>query len=413
MSFKSIMTLQVRLSDEIIGTVLRLEGDRHWFVFDESYIHNKQRKTLSLSFKSREGNLLTTSRPIQSRLPPFFSNLLPEGHLRTYLVQQLAIRTEQEFYLLSALGSDLPGAVKIIPTDFDFSHDIKKNYALQSMIIPDDPILRFSLAGIQFKFSAIMNGDKRLTIPMNGIGGKWIVKLPSTRFTYLPENEFAMLSLAREVGIPVPPIHLISMKAIDGLPQETSNLTGNAFVIERFDRTSDGQRIHMEDFAQVFGLFPERKYEKRNYANIIQVLSAETEAENVIDFFRRLIFSILIGNGDMHLKNWSLLYHDGINPTLAPAYDFVSTIPYLATDQLALNFGDTKNLHEITLKQINHFANATNLSRHLLQQLTEEIITKTIEVWKNLPEKSMLPLNLQESIGKHMYQVASFKLRLR
>ena len=65
------------------------------------------------------------------------------------------------------------------------------------------------------------------------------------------------------------------------------------------------------------------------------------------EFVRRLVFSVLIGNGDMHLKNWSLLYPDGRTPLLSPAYDFVSTVPYIPGDSLALSFGGAKSLDGI------------------------------------------------------------------
>ena len=84
----------------------------------------------------------------------------------------------------------------------------------------------------------------------------------------------------------------------------------------------------MEDFAQVFGVFPDHKYEKRSYRSIAEVLAIETTGADVAEYFRRLVFSTLIGNADMHLKNWSLIYSDQRTPMLAPAYDLLSTIPY-------------------------------------------------------------------------------------
>jgi hypothetical protein len=85
-------------------------------------------------------------------------------------------------------------------------------------------------------------------------------------------------------------------------------------AVERFDRGAHGERIHMEDFAQVFGLFPESKYDKRSYANIAAVLWAESGDAAAYEFVRRLVFSIMIGNADMHLKNWSILYPDKRTP---------------------------------------------------------------------------------------------------
>ena len=161
------------------------------------------------------------------------------------------------------------------------------------------------------------------------MGGSWIVKLPSGRFAAVPENEYAMMALARAVGIEVPRTELIDIGDIRGLPADAGTMEGKALAVQRFDRGDKGAPIHMEDFAQVFGLYPDDKYRHRSYANIAAVLWAETGEAGTYEFLRRLIFSVLIGNADMHLKNGSLLYPDQRSPVLSPAYDLVSTLPYI------------------------------------------------------------------------------------
>ena len=171
-------------------------------------------------------------------------------------------------------------------------------------------------------------GTGGLTIPAHGVGGSWIVKVPSAQFAAVPENEFVMLELARAVGLQVLTVRLLPVADIRGLPTDIARMKGSALAVERFDRAGGCRRIHMEDFAQVFGLFPEDKCGHRSYANIASVLWAEAGEADTYEFIRRLVFSVLIGNADMHLKNWSLLYPDGRAPILSPAYDFVSTLPY-------------------------------------------------------------------------------------
>jgi hypothetical protein len=100
----------------------------------------------------------------------------------------------------------------------------------------------------------------------------------------------------------------------------------------------------MEDFAQVFGQYPNDKDKSRSYANIAAVLWVEAGEEAVAEFVRRLVFSVVIGNADMHLKNWSLLYPDRRRPVLSPGYDFVATLPYIPNDTLALSFGGSRSL---------------------------------------------------------------------
>src|SRR5262249_37024147 len=88
---KTVNSLAVHLHGRRVGVIYRLAGDRHLFAIDQDYIDDPGRPTLSLSFKGQAGRLVTVARPISRRLPPFFSNLLPEGHLRTYLAEKAGV----------------------------------------------------------------------------------------------------------------------------------------------------------------------------------------------------------------------------------------------------------------------------------------------------------------------------------
>ena len=266
----------------------------------------------------------------------------------------------------------------------------------------DRDVLRFSLAGVQLKFSAAAEASGGLTIPAHGVGGSWIVKLPSTRFDAVPENEYVMLQLARAAGIQAPAIRLVPVREIRGLPAAAARLAGNALVVERFDRAAGGQRVHMEDFAQVFGEFPDDKYKHHSYANIASVLWAETGDEPTYEFVRRLVFSVLIGNGDMHLKNWSLLYPDGRTPTLSPAYDFVATFVYLPGDKLALSFGGERGLSEITMDQVRRFADKARLPASPVWRIVQETKERTIGAWRTLEHKDVLPRAMKMQIHKQI-----------
>ena len=266
-------------------------------------------------------------------------------------------------------------------------------------------MLRFSLAGVQLKFSAVMDASGGLTIPVHGIGGSWIGKLPSAQFRALPENEYVVLELARAIGIAVPKIRLVPVGDIRGLPKAAAGMEGKALVVERFDRAAAARSIHMEDFAQVFGLFPDDKYGRRSYANIASVLWAEAGEAGVYEFVRRLVFSVLIGNGDMHLKNWSLLYPDGRTPVLSPAYDFVATFPYIPGDKLALNFGGSRSLSEITVDQVRRFTSKARLPTTPVWGIVREVVERTPDAWKTLVQKDLLPSDLRKAIEKQIHAV--------
>jgi len=128
----------------------------------------------------------------------------------------------------------------------------------------------------------------------------------------------------------------------DPPPEEAHTVGKTALAVERFDRLPGRRRVHMEDFAQVFALYPLGQVQNRSYANIASTLWAETGQETTYEFAKRVVFSVVMGNADMHLKNWSLLYPEGRTPVWSPAYDLVSIVPYLPNDTLGLNFGDSR-----------------------------------------------------------------------
>ena len=402
---KTLNALAVHLDGRRIGVINRIGGDRHLFSFGQDYLDDANRPTLSLSFKGQAGDLVIPSRAVRTRLPVFFSNLLPEGHLRDYLAARARVKRQREFFLLAVLGADLPGALDVTPME-----QIAQQAAEESA--PDDgervpkTAFRFSLAGVQLKFSAIMEASGGLTIPADGRGGSWIVKLPSGRFPSIPENEYAMMALARAVGIEVPRTELIDTLDIRGLPADAGAVPGKALAVQRFDRGANGERIHMEDFGQVFGLYPEDKYHHRSYRNIAAVLWAETGDTGTYEFFRRLVFSVLIGNADMHLKNWSLLYPNRRTPVLAPAYDLVATLPYIPNDSLALTFGGSRSLNEITADQVRRLANAAHLPASPLWPMVLDVAERTAAAWEKLAEKDLLPELVRKTIGDHIVAVA-------
>lgn len=401
--YANVNALAVRLYDRQIGIITKLAGERQLFAFEQDYVDDPERPTLSLSFKSTTGGVVTSTRPVSARVPPFFSNLLPEGPLRQYLAKLAGVKSEREFFLLAALGADLPGAAVVEPTNAKEHADEDRE---PSGVDAPKGALRFSLAGVQLKFSAVMEATGGLTIPAGGMGGSWIVKLPSAQFAFVPENEHAMLELARRVGIEVAANKLVETDKINGLPEEAHTVGKVALAVERFDRRADRTRVHMEDFAQVFGLYPHDKYEHKSYANIASVLWAEAGQEATYEFVHRVVFSVAIGNADMHLKNWSLLYPDRRTPVLSPAYDLVSTQPYLPNDVLGLNFGDSRDLHDITKDQIRRFAEAARIPVSPLWKIVTETTERTAENWKTLEHRDALPKEIRQAIEKQILGVA-------
>ena len=396
-----VSILDVLLYGAPVGTLTRVGGDRTLFAFNDAYIADRDRPVLSLGFKDHLGELITEFPPTRTRLMPFFANLLPEGHMRTYLAERAGVNPVREFFLLWVLGMDLPGAITITPAegeawppdaaaDGDHDHDRREN------------ALRFSLAGVQLKFSAVHEAHGGLTIPARGVGGSWIVKLPSAHFAGVPENEFSMMTLARLIGMNVPPVQLVDTGSIRNLPDGIDGLKGQALAIERFDRLPGGGAVHIEDFAQIFGVYPEEKYRKGGYRNIARVIAAEGSQADIVEFVRRLTFNVLIGNADMHLKNWSMIYLDRRTAVLAPAYDFVSTVAYLRDETAALNFSRTKRFDQFTQDELAHLAAKALLPEKLVLDTARETVSLFHQHWHAQKTNLRLSADVIQAIERHV-----------
>ena len=214
-----------------------------------------------------------------------------------------------------------------------------------------------------------------------------------------------MMTLARLIGMDVPALQLIDLDAIGNLPKGIGALNGQALAIQRFDRLEDGTLVHIEDFAQIFGVYPENKYKKASASNIANVIGAEGSDVDTAEFIRRLTFNTLIGNADMHLKNWSLSYPDRRHAALAPAYDFVSTIPYIPDDKAALNFSRTKRFDQFSEDELSHLAAKARLPARPVLDTARETVALFHQYWNS--EKAHLPLvdRVIDAVEKHLQAV--------
>ncbi|WP_337909524.1 type II toxin-antitoxin system HipA family toxin [Vibrio cholerae] len=402
-----VSTLNVLLYGEPIATITNVGNDRTLFAFMDSYIHDESRPVLGLGFKDALGGLLTNFKPTQTKLTPFFSNLLPEETMRHYLAERAGVNPAREFFLLWVLGQDLAGAITVEPADGEaLPPNVQQDIDDETKI---DVPMRFSLAGVQLKFSAVQQANGGLIIPATGQGGSWIVKLPSSRFDAVPENEYSMMELARMLGMDVPETQLLPISQIANIPDGIGKFgdafkNAQAFVIKRFDRAGD-QAVHIEDFAQVFGVYPQDKYKKASMRNIAQVIGIEGQDEDIAEFTRRLVFNTLIGNADMHLKNWSVIYKDKRAASIAPAYDFVSTIPYIQDDSASLKVSRSKKFSDFTLDELSHLAAKAMLPEKLVLDTAKQTVAGFHEIWAK--EKAHLPLtkSMIEAIETHLRSI--------
>jgi serine/threonine-protein kinase HipA len=343
----------VLLHGRRIGTLCQ-RGDHTRFVMSDQYVEDPERPVLGLRFEENPRAPYASSL----RLPKWFSNLLPEGPLREWIADARGVSLDREMELLAQVGRDLPGAVQVLPTEGphddrswqDFVDSGASRYESAGGMSP----WRFSLAGVALKFSMLAQGD-RLTVPAAGEVGDWLVKFPDHRHADVPRNEFVIMSLAKSIGMDVPDVRLIHRDALDGLPSRMwPNSEEWAYAVKRFDRVSNarGSRVHIEDFAQVRDKYPQDKYQS-TFETIASISYRGQDLDSLREAARRIAFLVTIGNGDAHLKNWSLIYLNDRTPSLSPMYDMVSTIPYAPDgemEDLGLKFGGSKRFEAVALR---------------------------------------------------------------
>lgn len=400
-----IQSLDISLNDLPVGTLVRTPGDYNAFNLLPSYRSLNNPPIFSLSLQSVDGGLRRDPKPIRGALPPFFANLLPEEKLREAMEKHHAasVRPGNDFDLLAVLGTNLPGAVRALPSD--------------GIPVPIGPEAaagkkaRFSLAGVQMKLSVMKNTGKQggITLAVDDEQAQYIAKFPSLTHIGLSENEFAILALAEALGMDVPACELVDRSEFAGIPEEFNTMsTGKVLLVRRFDREASGARVHMEDFAQVFGRYPSEKYTGAAYHNIAAALNSGVSFDAAIEFVRRLALTALTGNGDMHLKNWSLLYPgDGRTPTLSPVYDVLSTIPYLPKDGLALSLAGEKSFKALTQERWRHFANRSRLPEGAVVTAVAETAAVARDKWTVLPERDVVPAQVLERIDAHVDEMAA------
>jgi len=396
---EKVRVLEIRLSDVRVGFLARYQDGRSIFTFTHEYINLEKtdRPTLSLKYYEQEEN--NFRKPLKSRqkLPPLFSNLLPEGELRDYYVRIFKIDKDHDFAMLSLLGRDLPGAI----TAKELTKDEVPPYALhdraqiisQTLEYNYNVGKNFSLSGVLMKFS-MDEKDGEFFMTKSNTLGNWIIKIPSTRFSYVPLNEYTCMKLAQSAGIDIPEIRLVELKNIKGIPDMKMPDEQYAYAIKRFDRDQN-KRIHTEDFAQVYDFYPAEKYGGTNYDTMARTIYNvfPNSANDIQEFAARLVVNLMIGNGDAHLKNWSVIYRDGINPKLSHAYDIVFTRAYIENENsIALNLGKEKRTAALTLDHFKYLAKRADVDWNIIKQGIILTIQRAKDNWRTILND--LPMNV-------------------
>lgn len=241
---------------------------------------------------------------------------------------------------------------------------------------------KLSISGVQAKLSMKLDKKSKKLIAV-ATGGEYILKPQITTYKEIPENENLCMTIADQIGIDIPPHTLMKLK---------DNTT--AYIIKRFDRRN-GDKINQEDFCQVLEKSKKDKYKGsiEQIANKLKEISEIPELD-IQYLYERILFSFLIGNGDAHLKNYSINYTKMSNIRLSPAYDIVSSklvIPKEDDFALALN-GKKNNLKKSDFKA---FSDKFNIP----QKITDNILAKK-QLFFDLINDSQLSPDYKKKISE-------------
>lgn len=312
----------------------------------------------------------------------FLDGLLPEGESRTAIANEVGAQRDDTFGLIRALGRDCAGAIVIQassdaapPPASTLRAEVLSDTALEELIanLRSAPLgvggrVRVSLAGIQEKILLTRRPDGQWGRPVDGTPSTHIVKPEVATYPNTVENEAFCMRFARNLGVPTAHV-------------EASVVGGRAVIIvERYDRVvhDDGtvQRIHQEDFCQATSILPERKYQEDggpSLRRIAEVLETWAGLDALELLLKATGINVLLGNGDAHGKNFSLLLDPEGSVRPAPLYDLLCTLVY-GDDRLAMFIDDVRRSNRVTHERLMNEATTWGLPRRRAESVLASLL---------------------------------------
>lgn len=333
----SVDLREITEADVYIGEVLaahltRERGDSVSFDYLAEEDDKSRLRDRSVSWsllRSGEYPVITAGGAV----PPFFAGLLPEGVRLGVVTSSTKTSADDHLTLLLAIGADTVGNIRVFPAgaapllpvplfDPERDNDFHAVFAKLTGSVEADPV---GLAGVQPKVSAGM-----MSTPTQTRAGPAMLKLNPARYPLLVENEHFFMRMASACGLRVAKTTLLH----DAQGR-------SALLVNRFDRIGP-KRIPQEDACQVADLYPASKYRIKTETALTVLADAcarggGSRVTTLAELLKVVVFSWIIGNGDLHGKNMSIYNPDGVwQPT--PAYDLLCTHPYAGwNDPMALN----------------------------------------------------------------------------
>ena len=320
-------SLRASINQQEVGSLQEVAG--LWsFQYTPDWLANPKGFALSPHIPLSAQPLLdgASQRPVQW----YFDNLLPEEDQRVLLAKDARLDAADAFGLLAWYGAESAGSVTLLPPEAapQTTEPLRPlpDDALQARIrqLPKSPlthaaIKRMSLAGAQHKLAVVLE-DGALFEPAGATPSTHILKPdhPDADYPHSVINEWFVMRLARRLGLDVPEVH-------------RRYVPSPVYLIDRFDRVAGAQgwqRRHAIDACQLLGLDRSFKYTQGSMDSLAALANAcRSPAVARSRLFGWLVFNVLVGNSDAHLKNLSFLVsHEGVQ--LAPFYDLLSVATY-------------------------------------------------------------------------------------
>lgn len=383
----TVRTLIARINRRTVGE-LREENGIWSFAYDPEWMRAADSYALGTGLPLRAAPVIddSTRRPVQW----YFDNLLPEEAQRALLAKDARLSEADAFGLLAYYGAESAGSLTLLPVgaaipQFEplrpLTDEALHQRILQLPRLPlsHDAAKRMSLAGAQHKLPVVL-GDGRLYEPAGITPSTHILKPdhPDPDFPASVINEYFTMKLADRLGLIVPQV-------------ERRYVPAPVYLIQRFDRIfvqSEWQRIHCIDACQMLNLDRTYKYQQGSIERLASLAAlCRNKPTARVRLYEWLVFIVLTGNGDAHLKNLSFTVgHEGIG--LAPHYDLLCTAVYETkvygkeswpdSAELAWPVLGVSRFCEINRNLMIEAGRTLNLARHSCERILDKQVERIV-----------------------------------
>lgn len=385
---KTDVILEVQGKQVTVGYIEGESFEDAEFCYDEKYLSQNDPKAISVSLPVQKESFSA------ERTRAFFDGLLPEGFMRQTIAGSMHFDERDYLSILYYLGKECLGAIRIGEgSDEDkngydaISSEQVRQLAAEGATRSSEFVIktRLSLTGASGKVGLYYDEENdKWYLPSGTSPSTHIVKQSHIRLDGIVTNEQLSMMTAAKCGIDIPESFIINMGK--GTDPEV------LFATKRYDRIINERsetisglrrpfRLHQEDFAQALGIAAADKYEidGKNYAaamfKVIRNHSGNP-MEDQLKLWRRIVFDYVLGNTDVHIKNFSLLYsYDLGEKRLSPAYDMISTAIYeSSTREMSFNIGGKKDIDEIGQDDFGALASQLGFGEKVAMNVLEDVL---------------------------------------